>query len=147
MPVDARRIDQRLRSDAEGARRFGWAMPILVDENDQLIAGHGRLRAARLMGWTEAPVVVARGWSADDKRAYQITDNAIAAESDWDPKLLRSEIGKLAASNFDVSILGFSTADLAKFMLDPTSKPVGEAKEITMIECPTCGRASRKREE
>lgn len=128
-------------------RKFRWVFPVLIDETGMLIAGHGRVRAAIMMGWESAPVIVARGWSEDEKRAYMIADNEIAAKSDWDPKMIRADIKKLQASNFDISLVGFTEEELLKMTLDPKDKLIGDPKEITMIECPTCGRVKRKVEE
>lgn len=129
--------------------KFGWTVPMLLDENFVLLAGHGRVRAARLKGWTEGPAIVANGWSEEQKRAYLIADNQIAANSSWDRKQLQGEIRALMASNFDIPLLGFSDLDLKKLILDPASM-TGEPQkpeEVTMQICPTCGRAKRKVEE
>ena len=61
-------------------------MPVLVDEDGTLIAGHGRVLAARKLGLTEVPVMVARGWSEAQKRAYVIADNKLALNAGWDPR-------------------------------------------------------------
>ena len=80
----------RTHSDAQVAqiagsiREWGWTMPMLVDEDGTLIAGHGRVLAARQLGLTEMPVMVARGWSEAQKRAYVIADNKLALNAGWD---------------------------------------------------------------
>ena len=63
---------------AASMREWGWTNPILVDEKDTIIAGHGRVLAAQKLGLTDAPVMVARGWSDAQKRAYVIADNKLA---------------------------------------------------------------------
>lgn len=125
-------------------RRWGWTMPVLVDEESRVIAGHGRLRAARLMGFTEAPVVVCRGWSEDEKRAYVIADNQLASNSEWDAKKLRVELRALVASDFDVQLIGISDDDLQKLVLDPAEQPAGEPTDVHMKRCPTCGGLRRQ---
>lgn len=136
---------EQIEQISNSMRRWGWAIPVLIDESGLILAGHGRVRAARLMGWTEASCVIARGWSEDEKRAYMIADNEIAARSDWDPKLLRGELKKLVAKDFDVSLIGFSTEDLAKLMVDPGSKEGETPEQFTVTVCPTCGSAKRDR--
>ena len=90
----------RTHSDAQVAqiagsiREWGWTKPVLVDENG-IIAGHGRVLAARKLGLTEVPVMVARGWSEAQKRAYVIADNKLALNAGWDEELLRLELADL----------------------------------------------------
>lgn len=93
---------------AASMREFGWTNPILVDEDGLVIAGHGRLAGAKALGWEEGPVIVARGWSAAQKRAYVIADNRIAEQAGWNPELLAIEFEALAGCGFDMSVLGFS---------------------------------------
>jgi ParB-like chromosome segregation protein Spo0J len=70
-------------------REFGWTMPVLVRENSMLIAGHGRLEAAKLEGITEVPTVVARGWSEARCRAYAIADNRLTDSSHWNKEFCK----------------------------------------------------------
>jgi ParB-like chromosome segregation protein Spo0J len=70
---------------------FGWTNPALIDEQGVLIAGHGRVAAAAKLGlMVPIPVVVARGWSEEEKQAYRLADNELAARGSWDPDLLRN---------------------------------------------------------
>lgn len=87
---------------------YGWTMPVLCDERDGVLAGHGRLLAARELGLPEVPVIVARGWSAAQKKAYRLADNQAALLSAWDGELLRSEIGDLRAQGLNLELAGFS---------------------------------------
>lgn len=123
---------------------FGWTIPMLIDENKVLLAGHGRVRAARLKGWVEGPAIFARGWSEDQKRAYLIADNQIAANSTWDRKRLQSELRGLMAADFDMDLLGFSDEEFGKLVIDPVAVTPGQPQEVTMQICPTCGRGKRK---
>ena len=88
-------------------REFGWTMPVLVRENGKLIAGHGRLEAAKLEGIKEVPTIVARGWSEAQCQAYAICDNKLTDSSHWDEELLRLELGDLQAAGFDLALTGF----------------------------------------
>jgi hypothetical protein len=91
---------------------YGWTMPVLCDEKDGVLAGHGRLLAARELGLVEVPVIVARGWSASQKKAYRLADNQSALLSAWDAELLRSEIGDLRAQSVDLQLAGFTPDSL-----------------------------------
>lgn len=102
-------IDQLVESIEE----FGFTIPILVDEKGMVLAGHGRLEAAKKRGMTHVPVLVTRGWSADRKRAYIIADNRLALNAGWDNKILGSELGALALSGFDMGVLGFAPGEVA----------------------------------
>jgi ParB-like nuclease domain len=91
----------RQHSDAQisqlmaSIREWGWTMPILVDELGSIIAGYGRVRAGELLGLDQVPVMVARGWTEAQKRAYVIADNKLTENGGWDDDLLKVEIGSL----------------------------------------------------
>ena len=76
-------------------RQFGWTMPVLARDDGMIIAGNGRVEAAKLEGITEAPVIIPAGWTADQFRAYALADNRIAENSDWDEELLALELADL----------------------------------------------------
>jgi len=97
---------------AAGMREWGWTVPCLIDEDDGIIAGHGRVLAAEKLKIAEVPVIVARGWSEDKKRAYVIWDNKSAELSTFDGAMLKIELGELQASGFDLSLVGFSSLEL-----------------------------------
>ena len=91
---------------------YGWTMPVLVDEKDNVLAGHGRLLAARELGLPDVPVMVARGWSTMQKKAYRLADNQAALLSGWDAELLRSEIGDLRKQGINLELAGFTPDSL-----------------------------------
>jgi DNA modification methylase len=99
-------------------REFGWTMPVLVRESGMLIAGHGRFEAARREGITEAPVIVARGWSEAQCQAYALADNRLTEASEWDEELLRVELGDLRDAGFDLALTGFDEDELDKLLAD-----------------------------
>jgi DNA modification methylase len=101
-------------------KRWGFTIPILVDELGNVIAGHCRLLAAILLGYLMVPVVVARGWTEAEKRAYCIADNQLAARASWDPELLSDELKYLEALNFNLNLIGFDGSEL-KELLQPLS--------------------------
>lgn len=107
---------------AASIHEFGWTAPIVVDEGNVIIAGHGRYLAARELGLTQAPVVVLTGLSAAQKRALALADNKIAANAGWDRALLATELGELApllaGLNLDLEITGFAAAEVDSLMGD-----------------------------
>lgn len=114
--------DEQIKQLANAITKFGWTMPVLVDENGMILAGHGRVMAAKLLGMETVPVVVATGWTDAQKRAYVIADNKIAANSSWDAGLLAAELKDLAATGTDLSTLGFEAGDL-NALLGPPPEP------------------------
>jgi DNA modification methylase len=91
---------------------FGFTNPILIDDNDQIMAGHGRVEAAKLLGLTEVPTVQISHLSAAQKRAYILTDNRLAEKAGWDKEILVCELQGLQAEGFEVVITGFETAEI-----------------------------------
>lgn len=101
---------------AASMREWGWTMPVLVDEKDMIIAGHARIDAARKLGWDDVPVLVARGWSEAQKRAYIIADNKLSENAGWDKDALACELEDLAKDAFDLGLTGFSEDELVRLM-------------------------------
>jgi DNA modification methylase len=108
----AAQVDQIAASMCE----WGWTNPVLVDEAGMIIAGHGRVQAARKLGLAEAPVMVATGWSEAKKRAYVIADNKLALNADWDEELLSAELADLRELAFDLDLVGFETGELERLL-------------------------------
>ena len=98
---------------AAAIREWGWTIPVLADEAGGVIAGHGRIAAARRLGIVEVPVLVARGWTDAQKRAYVIADNKLALNAGWDDALLTAEMEALKGEGFDLQTIGFSADELA----------------------------------
>ena len=80
--------DEQVAQIAASIREWGWTVPILIDEGGGIIAGHGRVMAARKLGLDEVPVMVAAGWSEAQKRAYVLADNKLALNAGWDLEML-----------------------------------------------------------
>lgn len=108
--------DAQIAQLAASMREWGWTMPLLVDEAGTLIAGHGRLMAARQLGWPDAPVMVARGWSEASRRAYLIADNRLALNAGWDGELLKIDLRELQEAGYDMALLGFNDDELAGWL-------------------------------
>ena len=119
-------------------REFGWTMPVLVRENGMLIAGHGRLEAAKLEGLTEVPTIVARGWTEAQCQAYAICDNKLTDLSHWNEELPRLEIGDLRETGFDLALTGFDQDELDRLLVaerdldaDPDEAPAPPDEPIS----------------
>jgi DNA modification methylase len=97
-------------------REFGFVNPVIVDKDLNVIAGHGRILAAKEEGVTEVPCVFAEHLSEAQKRAYILADNRLALNAGWDEEMLSIEIADLQAADFDVSLLGFNDAELNMLM-------------------------------
>ena len=96
--------------------RFGWTVPVLVGSDGEVIAGHGRILAAAQLGLTEAPVIVLDHLTEEQRKAYRIADNQLTTLGDWNEALLAAELQELAADDFDLSVVGFSDAELDQLL-------------------------------
>jgi DNA modification methylase len=113
--------DEQVNKIAASIIEFGFTAPILLDENAGILAGHGRLRAARKLGMPEVPVIVLTNLTEAQRRAYVIADNRLALDAGWDEDLLRSELAALGTGGFDLALTGFSDKELAELVPDPRS--------------------------
>src|SRR3984893_13382992 len=113
-----RQIDQ-LR---ESIKAFGFTNPILADPEGHIIAGHGRLQAARAMGFNEVPTIILSGLSETQKRALRIADNKIALNASWDLQILQLELGELSSLDVDIdpTLTGFSTGEIDVILTSAT---------------------------
>lgn len=109
---------EQISQIAASIKEWGFTTPILVDTDGQIIAGHGRLLAAQKLGLDEVPTMTATGWTDAQKKAYVIADNKLALNAGWDIEMLRIEIGDLSDLDFDVSLTGFTAAEIAAFSFD-----------------------------
>ncbi|MCI0702328.1 MAG: DNA modification methylase [Planctomycetia bacterium] len=108
--------DEAVDAVAESIRSFGFRQPIVVDENDVIIVGHTRYKAALKLGLTEVPVHVARGLTPEQARAYRIADNQTATLSQWNEDKLPFELMELQEADFDLSMLGFPDEELMRLL-------------------------------
>ena len=97
---------------AASIKEFGWRNPVLVDGNNGIIAGHGRVLAARKLGITEIPTIDCSDMSEAQRRAYVIADNKIAINAEWDAEMLMLEIDDLKLQGFDINLLAFDPSEL-----------------------------------
>src|ERR1700681_447878 len=101
---------------AASIAEFGFNNPILVDTKAGIIAGHGRLLAARKLQLTEVPIIFLDHLTDAQKRAYVIADNQLALNAGWDEELLRVELGALQEEDFNVRLIGFEDEELARLL-------------------------------
>jgi len=111
--------DDQVAKIAASMAKFGWTVPCMVADDGELIAGHGRVVAATLLGLTEVPVIRLGHLDEAERRAYRIADNKLTELGDWDETILRDEIAGLLAEDFDLSLLGISDEDLHALLHDP----------------------------
>lgn len=138
--------DDQIAQIAASMKEWGWTNPVLIDEGGGIIAGHGRILAARKLGISEVPCIVAEGWTEVQKRAYVIADNKLALNADWGTELLRLEIQALDEADFKLANLGFSGSEFDLLMFDGDFEPgtendQGRLDELApkIVTCPHCG--------
>lgn len=105
--------DEQVAQIAASIREFGWTNPVLIDGENGIIAGHGRVLAARKLGFTEAPCIELSGLTDAQKRAYIIADNKLALNAGWDDEMLRVEFSELGELGYDLALTGFSDDEIA----------------------------------
>jgi DNA modification methylase len=110
--------DEQVAQIAASIKEFGWTNPILVDGTNGIIAGHGRLAAARKLGMDTVPVIELLHLSESQKKALIIADNKLALNAGWDTTILSLELEALQETDFDLSLLGFSDKELNE-LLEP----------------------------
>src|SRR6202167_4287405 len=106
--------DAQIAQIAASIAEFGFNNPILVDTKAGIIAGHGRLLAARRLGLKEVPVIVLDHLTEAQKRAYIIADNQLALNAGWNDELLRMELAALREEDFNIRLIGFEDEELAR---------------------------------
>ena len=138
--------DEQVKKIASSIKNYGWDQPIVVDENNEIIKGHGRVQAAELLDLQQVPVIQREDLTDAEKKASRIADNK-TAESDWIDDALETEIDLLQDEAIDVDTLGFDDEELDELIEEPEVpefEPVGEEEqpdldETNQTECPACG--------
>jgi DNA modification methylase len=118
-------VDQIAASMVE----FGWTNPVLVDEQGGILAGHGRLLAARKLGLADVPVIRFEHLSEAQKRAYIVADNQIALQAGWDDALLAEELAWLRDERFDLDLVGFDATELERLLAIADGETTSEAED------------------
>jgi len=121
--------DKQVQQIANSIKRFGFMNPVLIDDKGGILAGHGRVEAAKRLGLTSVPTIRTAHLSDVEKRAYILADNKIAANAGWDKDMLRVELAELSSLDvdFDLEITGFGTAEIDVLIDGPLS--IGEVTD------------------
>jgi DNA modification methylase len=124
---------------AASLREWGWTNPVLVTEKGTIIAGHGRVLGAKKLGLSEAPVMVATGWTNAQIKAYALADNKLALNAGWDESVLNLEFAELQELGFDLDLTGFSTDEIAVLganasegLTDPDEAPEPPVEPVSL---------------
>ena len=137
---------QQVKQIAASIKEFGFTNPVLIDEANGIIAGHGRVMAAEHLQLTEVPCIRLEYLTETQKKAYVIADNKLAMLSEWDEQLLSLELNELNSNSYDMSLVGFDSAELEKAMnIDMLFEPGTEDDqgkldqlEPKLVKCPSC---------
>jgi DNA modification methylase len=127
--------EEQVAQIAASIREFGFNNPVLIDKDDTIIAGHGRIQAARKLGLAEVPCVRLEHLTETQRKAYIIADNRLALNAGWNEELLTIELNDLLADGFALDILGFDSDEL-KSLLDPVTPTEGLTDEEAVPEVP-----------
>lgn len=132
----------QLRKIEASIRRFGFVNPVLIDDEDQILAGHGRVAAAKAIGLDTVPVIRVSGMTEAERKAYVIADNRLAELAGWDEELLRLELGAIEDLDlgFDLELTGFGSAEIEKLLAGsegtgaeaPVPEPVRDVPPISL---------------
>ncbi len=131
--------DEQVEQLVNSIREFGFTNPVLIDEKNELIAGHGRLAAAEILEMDKVPAIRLSNLSEKQKKAYRIADNKLALNAGWDMQLLAEEVKELMDDDFDIDLLGFNDAELDEMLSDEqpqeeddNSSPVVQIKYLAI---------------
>jgi ParB-like chromosome segregation protein Spo0J len=115
---------KQIRQIADSIRKFGFTNPVLIGDDDEIIAGHGRVEAAKLIGLQTVPAVRLSHLDAAQRRAYVLADNKLALNAGWDREILAIELQALIELDFDVEFTGFSLAEVDLVLDEAWSRPL-----------------------
>lgn len=131
--------DEQVEQLVNSIREFSFTNPVLIDEKNELIAGHGRLAAAEILEMDKVPAIRLSNLSEKQKKAYRIADNKLALNAGWDMQLLAEEVKALMDDDFDIDLLGFNDAELDEMLSDEqpqeeddNSSPVVQIKYLAI---------------
>lgn len=127
--------DEQIERIANSIKEFGWTNPILIDGENGIIAGHGRILAARKLGIEKVPTIELSGLTEAQKRAYIIADNRLALDAGWDEDILKLEFAELEKEGFELSKTGFSDEEINELMAD-LDREVAGVEDIDTPEPP-----------
>jgi len=139
--------DQQVAQVAASIQEFGFNNPILIDEHNSIIAGHGRLAAAQKLNMNTVPTILLEGLSEAQRKAYVIADNKLTENGGWDYDILAVEIDRLKELDVNIDLTGFGVEELQVITQDVDFEPAGEDEQGKLdeldpkwIDCPHCGK-------
>ena len=131
---------EQIAQIAASIREFGFTNPVLIDRNNGIVAGHGRVQAAQSLGWVSVPCLRLESLTEAQIRAYVIADNKLALNAGWDEGILAEELRALQAEDFDLALLGFGSDELDELLNDNEPQPknleLRAAKFHVVVEVP-----------
>ena len=131
---------KQLRQIAESIETFGFTNPVLIDRENRVLAGHGRVAAAKMLGMAVVPCLRFENMTETEKRAYVLADNKLALNAGWDADLLAAELGALLASpdlDFDIGVTGFSVDEIDLCLeVSAPEEPGDPADEVIVAHAP-----------
>ena len=126
--------DSQVTKIASSIKEFGFLNPVIVDKDNGIIAGHGRVMAAKKLGLKEVPILLVEHLTEAQKRAYIIADNRLALDAGWDEEMLRVEIAELEDLGFDLQLTGFEVGELESIKLEQTTEDLsGDKNNISSL--------------
>jgi len=125
--------DEQIKQVASSIKEFGFTNPILIDDENGIIAGHGRVLAAQLLGLEDVPCIVLDGLTKAQKKAYVIADNQLALNSGWDLDTLKLELDSLQELDFNIDLLGFDDEFLDGLLDELPSEGLTDEKYCDVI--------------
>lgn len=127
--------ESQIKQICESIKEYGWTNPVLIDENNMIIAGHGRVEGGKKLDIKEVPCIVLSGLTEAQKKAYVIADNKMALNAGWNEELLKTELENLKELDFDLELTGFSKKELDKLFDEINgSNPYTAKTEIPQYE-------------
>ena len=135
---------KQVKQIAASIERFGFTNPVLISDDGEIIAGHGRVEAAKLLGWKAVPTLALSHLSETERRAYVLADNKLALNAGWDKEILAIELQALSNLEFDTELTGFSLAEIDLIIdeageADPDGHDVAD-DEVTFASGPAVSR-------
>lgn len=132
--------DEAVKYVAESIRQFGFKVPMVIDKDNVIVAGHTRFKAANELGMKEVPCIVADDLTEEQVKAFRLADNKVGEIAQWDNGVLELELAELEDLNFEMGDFGFDTFDAADVDLGEFFEPAEQKeKEPKKIQCPHCG--------
>lgn len=121
---------EQINQVAASINEWGFTNPILIDEKNMILAGHCRLLAAQKLKLDKVPVIIAIGWSEEQKKAYIIADNKLSLNSSWDDELLRLDLKSLENNGFNLDLVGFNSSELSELMFEAQKEGLTDEDDI-----------------